>query len=116
MSFGDSLQNSLDNFNSEREKFLNRVANKLLGKVKMRTPVGKINGGTLRRSWQLKKISDAEREIINNVYYGQYLEFGHRTRGGKGFVKGRYMLTKSVEEIEREFESDLNIFMDNLWK
>lgn len=113
MSFSDVLQNSVDRFDYEREMFLIRVSNKLLGKVKARTPV---DTGQLRRSWQNKRISDTEREIINNTKYGPMVEYGHRTRGGKGFVNGRYMLTKSVEEISKEFDDEFEIFMNNLWE
>lgn len=39
-------------------------------------------------------------EITNPVEYASYVEYGHRTRGGKGWVNGRFMLTKSAEEIQ----------------
>lgn len=83
-------------------------------------------GGTLRRGWTAKTESEAESaaggsnaveyanglpvtrkddlyeiEIINPVSYAPYVEYGHRTRGGKGWVKGRYMLTISEKEIEQ---------------
>ena len=29
-----------------------------------------------------------------------YVEYGHRTRGHKGWVQGRFMLTISVDEIQ----------------
>lgn len=38
-------------------------------------------------------------EIINPVDYASYVEFGHRTRGGDGWVDGKFMLTISEEEI-----------------
>jgi hypothetical protein len=39
-------------------------------------------------------------EIVNPINYASYIEFGHRTRNHKGWVKGRFMLTISEQEIE----------------
>lgn len=88
---------------------------------------GKV-GGTLRRGWTAKTHTEAESgsgsganpkvyaetlnikkvgnlyevEIINPVNYASYLEYGHRTRNHKGFVKGRFMLTVSEDELNGE--------------
>ena len=43
-----------------------------------------------------------EIEIINPVHYASYVEFGHRTANHKGWVKGRFMLTKSELELEAQ--------------
>lgn len=98
------------------------LAARLLAKVIKRTPVGvypassgKV-GGTLRRGWTANKNSNAtayakslpivksgngyEITIINPVNYASFVEYGHRTRGGKGWVEGRFMLTKSEIEVE----------------
>ena len=88
-------------------------------------------GGTLRRGWTAQSYEEAAAgsgatdtdvlqyvndltvekkgnayiiEIINPVEYASYVEYGHRTRNLKGFVKGRYMLTISEQEIERDAE------------
>ena len=53
--------------------------------------------------------------VYNNVKYAPYVEYGHRTRGGKSFVDGRYMLTKSVKEIESELDKEFSLKIDNLW-
>ena len=98
------------------------LAARLLAKVIKRTPVGQYPqgsgkvGGTLRRGWTGEKAQSATAYanslpvyrnknnytivIINPVHYAPYVEFGHRTRGGKGWVEGRFMLTKSEMEIE----------------
>ena len=76
---------------------------------------GKV-GGTLRRGWTGGKGSAASSyvndlkvnhvgdtytiEIINPVEYASYVEFGHRARGGKGWVEGHFMLTISEQEIQ----------------
>ena len=84
----------------------------MLAKVIKRTPVGQYpkssgkKGGTLRRGWtvgEIEKIGGVFHiEIINPVEYASYVEFGHRTRGGDGWVEGKFMLTISEQEIERD--------------
>ena len=39
-------------------------------------------------------------ELVNPVEYASYVEYGHRTRGGNGWVKGRLMMTISAQEIQ----------------
>ena len=98
------------------------LAARLLAKVIKRTPVGQYPassgkvGGTLRRGWTGEKQQNAksyanslpvtqsgsiyEITIINPVEYASYVEFGHRTRNHKGWIEGRFMLTKSEMEVE----------------
>ena len=87
-------------------------------------------GGTLRRGWTAKSHREAELsatfgggngakkfadsltvkkignvyeiEVINSVEYAQYVEFGHRTRNHEGWVNGRFMMTISADEVERQ--------------
>ena len=86
------------------------LAARLLSKVIKRTPVGNYDdgrvGGTLRRGWTIKanvrKVGNVyEVEVINPTEYAQYVEFGHRTRNHQGWVKGRFMMTISADEVER---------------
>lgn len=83
-------------------------------------------GGTLRRGWTSKTQADAASrggsndakayaealpvrksgnaytiEVINPVEYASYVEFGHRTLGGDGWVPGQYFLTLSERDLER---------------
>ena len=111
--FTKTLNNASNNFEKEANKKLDIIASKLIAKVKLKTPV---DSGTLRRSWQPKKVSNFERIVFNNVKYAQYVEYGHRTRGGKSFVDGVYMLEKSVKEIEQELDKEFSIMIDNLFK
>lgn len=100
------------------------LAARLLTKVIKRTPVGKYpkstgkKGGTLRRGWTAGNKQGAASyvdslrvhnfggvyiiEIVNPVEYASYVEFGHRTRNHQGWVQGRFMLTISEQEIERD--------------
>lgn len=114
--FAKTLNNASNNFEDEAEKTLNNITNKLIAKVKLKTPVAKKHGGTLRRNWQPKKVGKFERLVYNNTSYGVYVNYGHRTRGGKSFVDGVYMLEKSVKEIETELDKEFSIMIDNLFK
>ncbi len=125
------------------------LAARLLAKVMKRTPVGDYGkrakqGGTLRRGWTAKTYTEAETggksnaieyaknlqinkvgnayviEIINPVEYASYVEFGHRIRGGKGRVKGKFMLTLSENEIQKSaphiIENKIKKFMEGYLK
>jgi hypothetical protein len=83
-------------------------------------------GGTLRRGWTSTsegaaaggKSSNAKAytdslsvekkgdkyviEIVNPVHYASYIEYGHRTRDHKNWVKGKFMLTESEIELDRQ--------------
>lgn len=79
-------------------------------------PSGK-KGGTLRRGWTGQKRSSAKGyadsltvhhfgdtyviEIVNPVEYASYVEYGHRTANHKGWVKGKFMMTISEQELEK---------------
>ena len=123
--FRDTVEKSLganqvDEFNESCAK---ELAARLLAKVIKRTPTRKpedcppgVKGGTLKRGWTGGKSSNATAyanslkvnrqggayviEIINPVEYASYVEFGHRTRGGNGWVEGKFMLTISEQEVQ----------------
>lgn len=74
---------------------------------------GKV-GGTLRRGWTAntgdaagyaaklpvtKAGSEYRIEVINPVEYASYVEFGHRTVDGTGWVNGHYFLTISEQDL-----------------
>ena len=111
-NFIRTLNNSSNNFNDEANKTLDKISQKLVAKVKLKTPV---DSGVLRRSWQTKKDGELARIVYNNVHYAPHIEYGHRTRGGKSFVDGRYMLTKSVQEIEDTLTSEFSMMIENLF-
>ena len=117
----ETLQDLQKNIDEFIEGCAKELAARLLAKVIRRTPVGQYpassgkKGGTLRRGWTANANSNAASyvasltvhkggnayvvEIINPVDYASYVEFGHRTRGGDGWVEGKFMLTISEEEI-----------------
>ena len=106
------------------ESCAKELAARLLAKVIKRTPTGEYpkstgkKGGTLKRGWTGGQSSNATAyanslrvhtfggnyviEVVNPVEYASYVEFGHRTRGGKGWVEGKFMLTISEQEVQRD--------------
>ena len=107
-----TLNNATNNFDEEASKRLNNVSQKLVAKVKLKTPV---DSGVLRRSWRVKSEGQLAKIVYNNVKYAPHIEYGHRTRGGKSFVDGRYMLTKSVKEIEDTLTSEFSMMIEDLF-
>ena len=125
----DGLKKFRDELNKlqDPDKFVEarakELAVRLLRMVVKRTPVGEYpkssgkKGGTLRRGWTGEKRSSAQNyadsltvhhfgdtyviEIVNPVEYASYVEYGHRTANHKGWVKGRFMMTISEQELEK---------------
>ena len=64
--------------------------------------------GDLQKSWTLtgpdKKGSKFEMDLSNNLEYALYVELGHRTRGGKSSVQGRYMLRDGTSRLEESLK------------
>lgn len=86
------------------QDFLLEMAFRALRKIKKRTPV---DTGELRRNWKVGRVERRGTtyvvEIYNNTDYASFVEYGHRT--GKDltkWVEGRFMMTVSMQEIERE--------------
>lgn len=85
-------------------EFLLEMAYRAVAKIKRRTPV---DTGDLRKHWEVSNVvrkgNGYEVEIFNNLEYSAYVEYGHRT--GKDlteWVEGRFMMTISMKQIERE--------------
>jgi hypothetical protein len=99
------------------ESCVKELAGRLLAKVVPRTPV---DSGELRRGWtigQIRKTPNGyEIDVINPVDYSLYVEYGHRTRDHKGWVEGRFMLTISEQELERELPAIMDRKLDTFLK
>lgn len=100
--FRDQLQKLADDADEINEMVTKELAARLLRKVIKRTPV---DSGNLRRGWAVGKyikFGAGKLGVIhvkNSIFYAPYIESGHRTRGGKGFVSGYHMLELSENEI-----------------
>lgn len=104
------------------------LAGRLLQKVVKRTPV---IYGTLRDAWAIMPIGHRGNHytivLLNHLVYASYVEYGHRQNPGRfipgyweadrfiydpnaeggmvlksNWVKGRFMLTISIQELERQ--------------
>lgn len=86
---------------TELQTSLKRVGVQAMRSVKAKTPVGKPPRGTgnLRRGWNVTNAGVMAIELYNNVEYAPFVENGHRTRGGGGWVPGQFFLRDSIAEI-----------------
>jgi len=125
--------------NEQKKQFIEacakELAARLLAKVIKNTHPGIYpestgkKGGTLRRGWttqqsngfEIKQVGDAYViELVNPVEYASYVEYGHRTRDHKGWVQGKFILTKAEAEIEadapRILENKLKKYLADILK
>ena len=102
-NFLKGIDNIQNNFHGDLQRLIEKHGGILLRNTKMKTPV---DTGQLRRSWELEK-GDLYVKLFNRTEYAQFIEWGHRTRGGKSYVEGVYMLKTSFEKTEKDFENDL---------
>ena len=102
-NFLKDINNIQSNFQGDLQKLVEKHGGILLRNTKQRTPV---DTGQLRRSWEHEK-GDLYVRIFSNCEYNIYVEYGHRTRGGKSYVEGVYMLKTSFEKTKKDFENDL---------
>lgn len=80
------------------DRILIKIATIALNNVKRLTPV---DTGTLRRMWRISKPQNGKITIFNITNYGYFVEKGRRTKKG-GFVTGRFMLTRTMKNIEKK--------------
>lgn len=113
-----ALQKQVEQMNNSfKDEFFEacakELAARLLRKAIKRTPVGQYPedsgkvGGTLKKGWGkagnlrvIRSGSFVHVTIVNPTEYASYVEYGHRTRGGGGWVKGHLMMTISAQEIQ----------------
>lgn len=112
------FQKTIENMEKEKEQLMidtiKELAARLLRKVIKRTPS---DTGNLRRNWTVsdvrKNSGNYEIEVSNSTEYASYVEFGHRQTPGrfvpaigkrlkKSWVKGKFMLTISEDELKRQ--------------
>lgn len=86
-------------------------------------------GGTLRRGWTASLpynvMNNTHRiDIINQVEYASYVEYGHRQEPGRfvpslgkrlkqSWVPGKFMMTDSVKELDAQADSIVQRKLDN---
>ena len=65
-NFIRTLNNASNNFDEEASKRLNNISQKLIAKVKLKTPV---STGILRKNWRIKSEGDLAKIVYNNTHY-----------------------------------------------
>ena len=95
-----------------KKKFLAKAAGVLRSRTMKNTPV---DTGLLRGSWKQTPVKENSVTVFNNVYYGIFVEKGHRTRGGRGFVAGRHMLKKAVDATKANFAQDGQTILQSIF-
>ena len=112
------FQKIIEEMEKEKDQLMidtiKELATRLLRKVIKRTPS---DTGNLRRNWTVSDVrkngSNYEIEVSNSTEYASYVEFGHRQTPGrfvpaigkrlkKSWVKGKFMLTISEDELKRQ--------------
>lgn len=106
-----NLQKRLEQFSKlDRQKLCESLAKEIAARLvraaAQRTPV---DTGALKQSWYdenkdfliVKKGNVYEVTIYNSMLYASYVEYGHRTGDGVGWVNGHFMLTISEHHIKR---------------
>ncbi len=90
------------NFEQFLRQFLLEMANRVISKVKPKTPV---DTGALKSEWQIGEVTISEDklevEIINGQEYASYIEYGHRLTNGK-WQEGKFMLTISIDDVNQQ--------------
>lgn len=97
-------------------QFLLNQGLRFIRKVKRNTPV---DTGDLRNHWNLAEIT-REGDVlkcwfVNSMYYASFVEYGHAKPykagalpGSSDWVEGYFMMTVSLEQIEREMPQQFN--------
>ena len=108
----------IEEMEKEKEQLMidtiKELAARLLRKVIKRTPS---DTGNLRKNWTVSDVrkngENYEIEVSNSAEYASYVEFGHRQTPGrfvpvigkrlkKSWVKGKFMLTISENELQKQ--------------
>src|SRR5690625_3260351 len=100
----DRFRNAEKEIDQFMRDFLVEMGMRALRKIKKRTPV---DSGELRREWKVGQVFNQGGsyivEIYNNTDYASFVEFGHRSGADlTKWVEGRFMMTISMKEIERD--------------
>lgn len=112
------FKKTIEEMEKEKEQLMidtiKELAARLLRKVIKRTPS---DTGNLRRNWTVSDVrkngENYEIEVSNSAEYASYVEFGHRQTPGrfvpaigkrlkKSWVKGKFMLTISENELQKQ--------------
>lgn len=116
--FRKELLSMLGDIEDIDKKVLNKSVNKGVAYSKKNTPVGVYSnkqGGFMRRSWRSapavkSKSGNVTKSLVNTADYSSYVNYGHRIvnkfKETIGWVKGQFILEKTIGFIERQLVKD----------
>ena len=85
----------------ELNNLVDEVGTYALRQLKANTPV---DSGNLRRGWNLDGVGGGAGgwviRLSDRVEYASFVEYGHRTRGGGGWVSGQFYTRKGIQDVE----------------
>ena len=125
-NYRDNFAKLTKEFDTWMHKFLLQEGMRFLAEVKPRTPV---DTGDLRNHWRLDGMTregDTLRVwFVNPMHYATHVEYGHAkpykagaAEGSADWVEGYFMMTVSLEIIERQmparFNKQFEAFLDSL--
>lgn len=88
-------------------------------------------GGTLKKGWTAEAMRRMGNvltgKVFNTVPYAVYVEYGHRQTPGRfvpaiqkkltqGWVEGRFMLTKTLKEVDRNVPGIIKKYTENMFR
>lgn len=96
------------------DKQVARMQMMVLADTKQGTPVGKVQGGNLKRKWTVGNVIDGKGEVGTNVDYALPVEKGFIHANGGQKIPGHHMLEKAVEQQERRLPDEMKRFFNEL--
>lgn len=107
------------------KKFLGDEGNELKKRVRARAKqdVGKVTGN-YEKGWKRSRIYVTRNDdgygvlVYNAAPHSHLIEKGHRqqTKSGEVFVKGKFVLEKTVKDYENDFYADCSDLLDDIIK
>lgn len=104
--FAKNLENKDDAVDMFMRALLKELGKEFQVRVKKLTPV---KSGDLKRGWDISPIEKNGKIYKITIYnatehngreYGVYVEYGHRTRNHKGWIKGKFMMTETAKAMD----------------
>lgn len=114
--YRDNFAKFTRQFDTWMHRFLLQEGQRFIAEVKPRTPV---DTGDLRNHWKLDGMT-REGDVlkvwfVNSMYYATYVEYGHAkpyksgaSEGSADWVEGYFMMTVSLDKIQRSIPARFN--------
>ena len=115
-NYRDNFARFTNEFDTWIKQFLLNEGMRFIAEVKRRTPV---DTGDLRNHWKLAGMTRSGDTLrvwfVNSMYYATFVEYGHAkpykagaAPGSADWVEGYFMMTVSLEVIQRQMPARFN--------